>query len=44
MNDTVAKSLLDKAVNPTWNGDIPTDPKRKRIVVVGLGMVGIAFM
>jgi hypothetical protein len=26
------------------SGDIPENTKRKRIVVVGLGMVGIAFM
>ena len=26
------------------NGEIPKDSKRKKVVVVGLGMVGIAFI
>lgn len=43
-NDAEANVLPEKVEKLEENGEIPKDTKRKRIVVVGLGMVGIAFM
>ena len=43
-NDPQANRLPEKVAEMEMNGEIPSSPKRKRIVVVGLGMVGIAFM
>ncbi|KAF2193084.1 nitrite reductase [Zopfia rhizophila CBS 207.26] len=43
-NDAEANKLPEKVEQWTQNGELPEDTKRKRIVVVGLGMVGIAFI
>lgn len=43
-NDAEANKLPEKVEELTLNGELPKDTKRKRVVVVGLGMVGIAFM
>ena len=43
-NDVEANVLPEKVSKMEENGEIPKNPERKRIVVVGLGMVGIAFI
>jgi nitrite reductase (NAD(P)H) len=43
-NDAEANKLPETVEKLEINGEIPKDTKRKRIVVVGLGMVGISFM
>lgn len=43
-NDPEANMLPEKVEKLEKNGEIPHDTKRKRLVVVGLGMVGISFM
>jgi hypothetical protein len=43
-NDAEAKKLPEKTVNMKLNGVIPVNGTRQKVVVVGLGMVGIAFM
>lgn len=46
LNDPEANKLPEKTDEANKEGvtEVEADPKRKRIVVVGLGMVGIAFM
>jgi hypothetical protein len=43
-NDAEANRLPEKVEKMELNGELPKDTKRKRVVVVGLGMVGVAFM
>jgi nitrite reductase (NAD(P)H) len=43
-NDAEANKLPEKVEEMDKKDELPKDTKRKRIVVVGLGMVGIAFM
>ena len=43
-NDAEANLLPEKVEELKLKGELPKDTKRKRIVVVGLGMVGVAFM
>lgn len=43
-NDPEANRLPDKVAEMSTKEELPSSPKRKRVVVVGLGMVGIAFM
>jgi len=43
-NDAEANVLPEKIEEMEQKGEIPIPKDRKRIVVVGLGMVGIAFM
>ena len=43
-NDAEANVLPEKIEKMEANGELPKDTKRKRVVVVGLGMVGVAFM
>ena len=45
-NDAEANRLPEKVEELEMKGEIPDRPKqeRKKVVVVGLGMVGIAFM
>lgn len=43
-NDPEANVLPEKVDHLEENGEIPSNGKRKKVVVVGLGMVGIAFM
>lgn len=44
-NDAEAKMLPEKIAEMKLNGVHPENTgKRKRVVIVGLGMVGIAFM
>ncbi|KAG9733552.1 nitrite reductase, partial [Aureobasidium melanogenum] len=43
-NDAEANVLPEKIEKMELNGELPKDTKRKRIVVVGLGMVGVAFI
>ena len=49
-NDAEAKKLPEKVEQMNDDGEMPNGAngingtKRKRVVVVGLGMVGIAFM
>lgn len=45
-NDPEANKLPEKVEELEKKGEIPDTPKqeRKKVVVVGLGMVGIAFM
>jgi nitrite reductase (NAD(P)H) len=43
-NDAEAKKLPERLSNMNLNGTSSAEVKRKRVVVVGLGMVGIAFM
>lgn len=43
-NDAEANVLPEKIEEMEKTGELPKDTKRKRIVVVGLGMVGVAFM
>ena len=43
-NDTEANKLPETVSEMEERKELPRDTKRKRIVVVGLGMVGIAFM
>lgn len=43
-NDAEAKKLPEKVAEMKLNGEIPVTTGRKRIVIIGLGMVGIAFM
>jgi hypothetical protein len=43
-NDAEANRLPEKVEKMEQNGELPKDTKRQRVVVVGLGMVGIAFM
>lgn len=43
-NDAEANRLPEKVAELEKGGEIPKDSKRKRVVVVGLGMVGVAFM
>ena len=43
-NDAEANRLPEKVEKMEENGELPKDTIRKRIVVVGLGMVGISFM
>ena len=42
-NDPEANVLPDKVEAMEANDEIPKNTTRKRVVVVGLGMVGIAF-
>ena len=44
MDNAEPTGLLDKVEELKLNLETPMEHKRKRIVVVGLGMVGIAFM
>ncbi|KAI9715823.1 MAG: hypothetical protein M1828_000564 [Chrysothrix sp. TS-e1954] len=43
-NDPEANVLPEKVREMDHQNEIPINPKRKRIVVVGLGMVGVAFI
>lgn len=43
-NDPEANKLPEKVAELEKKGEINDDHPRKRVVVVGLGMVGIAFM
>lgn len=43
-NDAEANVLPEKVEKMELNGEIPKNSDRKRVVVVGLGMVGVAFM
>jgi len=43
-NDAEANRLPEKVEKMEQNGELPKDTKRQRIVVVGLGMVGVAFI
>lgn len=43
-NDAEANKLPEKVEEMKTNGELPKGEGRKRVVVVGLGMVGIAFM
>jgi len=43
-NDPEANKLPEKVEELKEQDALPTETNRKRIVVVGLGMVGIAFM
>lgn len=43
-NDAEANKLPEKVEKMEQNDEIPKNGERKRIVVVGLGMVGISFM
>lgn len=43
-NDAEANVLPEKVAELEKNDEIPENTKRKKIVVVGLGMVGISFM
>lgn len=43
-NDPEANKLPEKVEEMALNGELPKDAKRKRVVIVGLGMVGISFM
>ncbi|EDP89920.1 hypothetical protein SNOG_20064 [Parastagonospora nodorum SN15] len=43
-NDPEANKLPEKVAELEKKGEINQDGQRKKIVVVGLGMVGIAFM
>jgi len=43
-NDPEANVLPDTVEKLEQNGEIPKSTNRKRVVVVGLGMVGVAFM
>lgn len=43
-NDAEANRLPERVGEMDAANELPQNPERKRIVVVGLGMVGIAFM
>lgn len=43
-NDPEANVLPETVEKLEDAGEIPKDTKRKRVVIVGLGMVGISFM
>lgn len=43
-NDPDANRLPEKVAELDCNEQLPHPTKRKRVVVVGLGMVGISFM
>ncbi|KAF2793454.1 nitrite reductase [Melanomma pulvis-pyrius CBS 109.77] len=43
-NDPEANKLPEKLERMVLNGELPKDTKRKRVVIVGLGMVGISFI
>ena len=43
-NDAEASKLPETVSEMEERKELPKDTERKRIVVVGLGMVGIAFM
>ncbi|EON69210.1 nitrite reductase [NAD(P)H] [Coniosporium apollinis CBS 100218] len=43
-NDAEANRLPEKVAELEKGGEIPKDSKRKKVVVVGLGMVGVAFI
>ena len=43
-HDAEAGKLPEKVQELEINGELPQTSGRKRVVVVGLGMVGIAFM
>lgn len=43
-NDAEANVLPEKVQELDDKGELPKPANRKRIVVVGLGMVGISFM
>lgn len=43
-NDSEANKLPEKVAELEKKGEIRFNHNRKRIIVVGLGMVGIAFM
>ncbi len=43
-NDAEANKLPEKVGELKTNGELPNGGGRKRLVVVGLGMVGVAFM
>jgi nitrite reductase (NAD(P)H) len=43
-NDAEANKLPEKVEELKINGKLPKGSGRKRLVVVGLGMVGVAFM
>lgn len=43
-NDAEANKLPEMVEEMTDNGNLPKSSGRKRLVVVGLGMVGVAFM
>lgn len=43
-NDPEANRLPEKVAELDEKKELPRDTKRKRVVVVGLGMVGVSFM
>ncbi|KAJ9656930.1 hypothetical protein H2201_008369 [Coniosporium apollinis] len=43
-NDAEANRLPEKVAELEKGGEVPKDSKRKKVVVVGLGMVGVAFI
>ena len=43
-NDPEANRLPERVAELEQQNLVPQNAKRKRIVVVGLGMVGVAFM
>lgn len=43
-NDPEANVLPEKVDELQQNGEVPTTTDRKKVVVVGLGMVGISFV
>lgn len=43
-NDPEANVLPEKVDKLEANGEVNSNGKRKKVVVVGLGMVGISFM
>jgi nitrite reductase (NAD(P)H) len=43
-NDAEANKLPEKVQELESEGELPKTQGRKRVVVVGLGMVGVAFM
>jgi nitrite reductase (NAD(P)H) len=43
-NDAEANKLPEKVQELAAKDELPQSPGRKRLVVVGLGMVGVAFM
>ena len=43
-NDVEANKLPETVKELEVNGELPKSAGRKRLVVVGLGMVGVAFM
>lgn len=43
-NDAEANKLPEQVEKMQVNGEVPNHSRRKRVVVIGLGMVGIAFI